>query len=339
MLEEFLSGALEFLKSPGRKSPRLSALTGRGLATGMAANNPMKASQIQVAHTRVFANGPGGGSPCPVIPDSDLLSNAQMQYLARKFGLDTVFILQPQTNAADIRLRYFVPDHEMGVSGHATIAAITVALLDGGLKSNDIRVETITGIFEVQVERREESFLLTLAQNKPEFGPAVDPESVASALNIDPGLIAISSSPIQSVSVSRAKLLVPLRDFAVLNGLAPNYEALWKLCDQLWVTGFYPFTRKTDKANADVEARQFPLRAGFLEDAATGVAAAALGAYLARHDRNSATGRHGFRIAQGYAMDCPSLIEALASCEHGAVASTTIRGTAELDRRESMPLP
>jgi predicted PhzF superfamily epimerase YddE/YHI9 len=24
---------------------------------------------------------------------------------------------------ADIRLRYFVPDHEMGVSGHATIAA------------------------------------------------------------------------------------------------------------------------------------------------------------------------------------------------------------------------
>jgi hypothetical protein len=29
------------------------------------------------------------------------------------------------------------------------------------------------------------------------------------------------------------------------------------------VTGFYPFTRQTDRANANADARQFPLRAGF----------------------------------------------------------------------------
>src|SRR5215469_6020428 len=90
------------------------------------------------------ADGPGGGNPCPVVLAADHLNARQMQDLSEKFGLDTVFILKPQSKDADIRLRYFVPDHEMGVSGHATVAAITVALLDGRLKSEPIRVETHT---------------------------------------------------------------------------------------------------------------------------------------------------------------------------------------------------
>jgi predicted PhzF superfamily epimerase YddE/YHI9 len=60
----------------------------------------------------------------------------------------------------------------------------------------------------------------------------------------------------------------------------PDYEAPWKLCDQFRVTGLYPFTRQTDKTNAQVETRQFPQRAGFPEDAATGVAAALVSACL-----------------------------------------------------------
>jgi len=128
---------------------------------------------------------------------------------------------------------------------------------------------------------------------------------VAQALRIGVGDIACKT-PVESVSVSRPKLLVPLADSGVLDTLEPDFDALWALCEAFRVTGVYPFTRNTDKANADVEARQFPLRAGFPEDAATGVAAAALGAYLVKYDGQCRTGEHQFRIAQGYAMVLPA---------------------------------
>lgn len=295
---------------------------------------PSRADQAEVVHTRVFAATPNGGSPCPVITFADQLTDAQMQGLAQKFGLDTAFILKPRAKSGDIRIRYFVPDHEMGVSGHATIAAITVARLVKTLSTDYVRVETITGVFEAQSVQSRSGILVTLEQNPPVFGVKAPPELVARALKIDPDKIIQDSSPIQSVSVSRAKLVVPLPDSIVLNSLTPDYEALWNLCEKLEVTGLYPFTRQTDKPRAHVEARQFPLRAGFPEDPATGVAAGALGAYLAVYDHQSRAGQHLFRIAQGFAMGVPSLIEAIAECAEGKVTRTAIRGMAQVVRRE-----
>ena len=292
---------------------------------------------IEVVHTRVFVAGPAGGNPCPVVPSADHLDVRTMQALSRKFGLDTVFILTPQSTDADIRLRYFVPEHEMGVSGHATVAAVTVAVDEGRLKRDLIRVETLNGVFAVRCARSGDELLVTLEQNQPTFGGPIPPSSVARALRIGSENIA-RETPIESVSVSRTKLLVPLRYSTVLDSLKPDFDALWTLCDSLGVTGVYPFTRTTDKPNADVEARQFPLRAGFPEDAATGVAAAALGAYLVKYDWRCRTGEHRFRVAQGYAMGAPSLIDALVYCEGGRITRTAIRGQAEIIKRERATL-
>ena len=295
--------------------------------------------RVEVVHTQVFALGPTGGNPCPVIPFADDLADSQMQAVAQRFGLDTAFILRPGSRDADIRLRYFVPDHEMGVSGHATIAAITVAQLDKALKSDHVRVETITGTFGVGFVRRNNNVtVVTLEQNQPVFGAVVAPDDIARALKINREEIVIDNGPVQSVSASRAKLLVPLKDSLVLDGLKPDYEALWKLCDRLRITGFYPFTRRTDKPQAQAEARQFPLRAGFPEDAATGIAAAALAAYLAAYDSKYEAGQHLFRIAQGYAMGAPSLIEAIAECKDGKITRTAIRGVAQITSREQISI-
>ncbi len=93
-----------------------------------------------------------------------------MQGLARRFGLDTVFVLKPQSKAADIRLRYFVPDHEMGVSGHATIAAITVVLARKPQQSERMKIETVSGLFDVGWLRSKDSYLVTVEQNSPTSG-------------------------------------------------------------------------------------------------------------------------------------------------------------------------
>lgn len=311
-------------------------MTDSGTAFGQRTST--QRDRVEVVNTRVFAVGPTGGNPCPVVPSADDLTAGQMQALAQRFGLDTAFILRPRFKDADIRIRYFVPDHEMGVSGHATIAAITVALLDKILKSSSVQVETTTGTFGVNWVRHDNVTVVTLEQNQPVFGAVVAPDDVAGALKINGDQFVIENGPVQSVSVSRAKLLVPLKDSLVLDGLKPDYEALWELCDRLRVTGFYPFTRRTDKPQARAEARQFPLRAGFPEDAATGVAAAALAAYLAAYDRKYEAGEHLFRIAQGYAMGAPSLIEAIAECKGGKITRTAIRGVAQVTSRDQVPI-
>lgn len=286
--------------------------------------------RLEVLHTRVFAAGSEGGNPCPVVLGADSLDQEDMQSLARDFGLDTAFVLPPTAPSADLRIRFFVPSHEMGISGHASIAATTVALSRGMLSGRRARLQTISGSFEVKYEQTGSAWVVTVEQREPVFGACADANAATRALGIGAREIDLSAGPIQAVSVSRGKLLVPLRNAQVLDRLAPDFESLWQLCDSLAVSGLYPFTRHTDRAGAHAEARQFPLRAGFPEDAATGVAAAALGAYLARYDFAATDGRYEFSIAQGYSMGRPSRIDAIAECSQGRVIATALRGTAQM---------
>jgi len=150
---------------------------------------------------------------------------------------------------------------------------------------------------------------------------------VVTALRLASDMIA---GPVRPASASRTKLLVPLRTEAALDSLNPDYELLWQVCDELGVTGFYPFTLHAE--DADVAARQFPRRAGYVEDPATGVAAAALAAHLALNARGQ--GWHTWRMAQGRAMGRPSLLTAQALVDaSGAVIATRVGGTA----REQQP--
>jgi PhzF family phenazine biosynthesis protein len=306
-------------------------------ATGMSSNT-VNGLRVDVVHTRVFAATPDGGNPCPVITAGDALSDRDMLRIARRFNLDTAFIVTPKRQDADLAIRYFVPDHEMGISGHATIAAITVAHQKGLIAGRSIRVDTISGMFVAACEDRHGRLIVSLEQRVPVFGSTVEVSEITFVLNVRAADCDVSSGPIQSVSVSRAKLLIPFRDSSAFDTMRPDFDAVWQLCERLDVTGLYPFTRRTAKPNADVEARQFPYRAGFQEDAATGVAAGALAAYLTRYDERCGSGLHTFRVAQGYAMGAPSIIEASAFCANRQIVRTAIRGSATIVRQEQIRL-
>jgi trans-2,3-dihydro-3-hydroxyanthranilate isomerase len=290
-------------------------------------------ASVDVIHTRVFAATPTGGNPCPVVPFADQMTADEMLRLAQRFGLDTAFIAKPRHKDADVAVRYFVPDHEMGISGHATIAAVTVALRQGRISETPIRVETISGTFSVEWHGRDDRVSILLQQLAPAFGAVRTAADVAPALNLPEQAFDLES-PIQSVSVSRAKLLIPVWNSHVLDAIKPDCEMLWRLCEEFDVTGFYPFTRHAPRRHADAEARQFPYRAGFPEDAATGVAAGALAAYLARYDQQCRDGVHEVRVAQGLAMGAPSIIDAGAECVNGQITKTFIRGSATIVRSE-----
>jgi trans-2,3-dihydro-3-hydroxyanthranilate isomerase len=85
--------------------------------------NERRGNPIDVVHTVVFAAGSGGGNPSPVIADADRLADNEMEELGpqvragHRFHLSS-FIFRPQAVGADVRIRYFVPDREMGVPDH-----------------------------------------------------------------------------------------------------------------------------------------------------------------------------------------------------------------------------
>ena len=71
-----------------------------------------------VVWTSVFADGAGGGSPCPVVFHADGWPDEELQAAAARFGVETVFVLAPRSGG-DVRLRYFVPVHEIEMCVHA----------------------------------------------------------------------------------------------------------------------------------------------------------------------------------------------------------------------------
>lgn len=284
----------------------------------------------EVVWTTVFSDGPDGGNPCPVVSGADDWSTEQMQAAAARFGAETVFVL-PAADGGDVRLRYFVPRHEMEMCVHATVAASVLLGRGGRLPRNPASVETPLGRLDVAWAADS----ATVAQFPPVFGPELtsdERERVLGCLRLPPS--ALGPGPVRSVSTARPKLLVPVRDEKALDTLRPDFEKLWTVCDDLGVTGLYPYTLSAHAA--DAAARQFPVRAGYNEDPATGVAACALGAQLAA---GGAAGVRRYTIAQGRAMRRPSLITAESVVgPSGEVTATRVGGRIRVGRPVNRPL-
>lgn len=267
---------------------------------------------LRIVHTVVFGDGPNGGNPCPVVLDADRLSTGDMQRLAAELGHETAFVLEPR-DGGDLRLRYFVPRHEMEMCVHATVATVVLLVRAGRAVSV---VETPLGPRRAMVEAAAGRAMIE--QSRPVFGPALgNPRRVVEVLGASS-----LAGPVRAVSTARAKLLVPLASEAELDALRPDHRALWALCDELGVTGFYPYARRARGAHA--AARQFPRDAGYDEDPATGVAACALAAQLTAEAGDD--GWHQWTIAQGRAMGRPSVIRAEAHRVAGEVVATRVGG-------------
>jgi len=283
-----------------------------------------------IFQTTVFADGTGGGNPCPIVLDADELSAEQGMSLAARFMSETVLVTSPKDSQASLGLRYFVPQHEMEMCVHGTIAAVTVLRRLDRVSTSPVAIETALGLISVEWAQVDEEVIVTVNQFTPEFAkrnPSY--QEVADVLRLPLSSSIRMDLPTVSVSTSRFKLIVPLQSAEALDRLDPDFDALWSLCDQYGTTGLYPFAPVSAKDERIYAARQFPRRAGYNEDPATGVAACALGAYLTQfHTKRD--GWNTFEILQGRAMGRPSRLATKAFWEGGSVRNVCVTGKAEI---------
>ena len=286
----------------------------------------------ETIHTMVFAAKEGGGNPAPVTLNADALSAEQMREMAGEFGAESAFICRPERPDCDFRFRYFVPLHEMGLCLHDTVGCATVLAAKGLVQKTPFYIETMLGRVRIDWTRLEDG---TIDVGVDQFLPKVlekapTREELCRALRIKES--DLGEGPVESVATSRFKLIVPLKSREVLDALQPDLEYLWELCDRFETSGFYPFAPEIN-ASGETKycARQFPNRSGYPEDPATGVAASALGAYLALHAaRPIEDGLHTYRVRQGEAMGRPSVMLSDIFTENGTIVRTRLRGSAQI---------
>ena len=133
--------------------------------------------------------------------------------------------------------------------------------------------------------------------------------------------------PIQNARTSRVKTLVPLKSVAILDGLQPDFGKVEQLCADIDSTGLYPYA-VFDRERQIVDARQFPRSSGYPEDAATGIAAAALAFGLLSNGIVDASDRL-VTIRQGRAMNRPSEIQVRFNLADGRVDGCWLSGVVQ----------
>jgi trans-2,3-dihydro-3-hydroxyanthranilate isomerase len=261
----------------------------------------------------VFTDIPLTGNQLAVFTDARDLTSEEMQDLAREMNFsESVFVLPPSSDAADVRIRIFTPSRELPFAGHPILGAAFV--LGGPLQKIVIRLETTAGVIPVELEREGPKIVFgNMEQPVPVFEPAANPLAILAALGV-----ATSGLPVERCDLGPGHVYVELESPAEVAALQPDARAL-KLATK---DGANCFARD----GARWKTRMFAPGHGVDEDPATGSAAGPLAVHLARHGR-IAFGEQ-IEISQGAEIQRPSTLYAQADGSVDEVTRVLVGGSA-----------
>jgi len=271
-----------------------------------------------------FTDEPTCGNPAGVLPEAAGLEPDQMGALANELGASETAFVRPSDDA-DRALRYFTPETEVDLCGHATIASHALLYERGHLAAGDHTVETQAGVLDISVS---EDGTVWMSQTDPAVTELdVDVERVASSLGIDTQAITTFGLPIAWTTTGLPFLAVPVEYFSTLSGMDPDFRGIEAVCDDHEATGIYAFTFDTLDSDSTLHGRMFAPGAGVDEDPVTGTASGAVGAYLdqlgAVEDATDMT------FEQGHFLDRPGTVSVSIDdgVRVGGRAVTTLEGS------------
>jgi trans-2,3-dihydro-3-hydroxyanthranilate isomerase len=272
----------------------------------------------------VFTDTPLEGNQLAVFTDARDLDPLTMQALAREMNFsETVFVLPPRADGADVRIRIFTPGMELPFAGHPTLGSAFV--LGGPLQKIVIRLETDAGIVPVELERQGAEIVFGwMEQPLPSWRPFGRVDELFAALGVSG-----SGLPVEEYDLGPGFVYVELGSPHEVAALAPDFAALGHATHR----GASCFARD----DSGWKARVFFGDLGVSEDPATGSAAGPLAVHLARHGRIA----YGDEIAisQGAELGRPSTLYARADGEGDRVDALLVGGSARIVARGEFRLP
>lgn len=284
------------------------------------------------------------GNPATVVLDADGQSDATLLAVAREFShAEVAFVLAADGPDHDLRLRFFNARKEAPFVGHATVAAHAVLQALGRRNSGSCRQQSGTGIIEVTAHAEQagtdSGTLIEFRQTTPELDtplPFKTTLRVAEALRL-PATHLHEIMPARVARKGSTRLLVPIADPRQLDALAPNFDTLLSLGNELGADGFFVFALNRHSDQWSTESRMFCPALGIPEDPVSGNAHAMLAAYLfdlGQFGKNSTT----FIGRQGRQMKRPGQVSVKLEVEQGTLVAAHIGGTAVIVSEGTMAL-
>jgi len=226
---------------------------------------------IPIYQVDAFTERPFAGNPAAVCVLDAPLDAATMQSIAAEMNLsETAFVQQIDTGAprapARYGLRWFTPQAEVKLCGHATLATAAVLFREIGLKVDYVEFDTRSGVLVAR--RRPDGIQLDFPADTLE--PYSLPPLVASALGLP-----------EPVTVHRSRslgmVLVLVANATVVESLKPDMRVLAAASARS--DGMGVIVTAPGVAPTDFVSRFFAPGLGIDEDPVTGSSHTVLGPY------------------------------------------------------------
>lgn len=250
-----------------------------------------------------FAKSSSGGNPAAIVLNSDNLSEDIMQKIAKTINFsETAFV--SNSNYANFKVRFFTPNEEVDLCGHATIGTFSILLSNKIITPGLYNQETKAGILDVEV-KSDSSIMMN--QSLPIFYEEIPKYEIANSLNISVDDIE-DDIPIQIVSTGLRDIIIPIKNLSILTSIKPNFKKIIDISKKYNVVGYHAFSLESIH-NSTAHCRNFAPLYDILEESATGTSNGALACYLYKYEKINNTQINNLKFEQGYCMEKPSEIK------------------------------
>ena len=220
-----------------------------------------------------FTNQAFSGNPAAVCILNEPQSHGWMQNVAREMNLsDTAFLIQSNGR---LDLRWFTPESEVDLCGHATLATAHILWKEGYINSEkELSFSTKSGILRAKGRGQ----WIELAFPNENESQVTAPEGLSEALGAKPVY----------VGKNRMDYLVELESETDVRNLSPDFRTLKAIPSRGFIV-----TARSDSDDYDFISRFFAPGLGIDEDPVTGSAHCCLGPFWQKK-----TGKNSFTAYQ-----------------------------------------
>lgn len=232
-----------------------------------------------------FTNEKFKGNQAAVIPYADNLSVEDMKNIAKEINYsETAFLFKSEK--AFKKVRFFTPNSEVDLCGHATIAYIRCLcdnkILEIENGENIVEIETNVGILPIIINVENKSIKnIMMYQADAEIREKIDID-----ISLIMNAIGLKIEDLEELKIVKAytglwDLLIHLKDKESLYNIETNMNKIKDISKNLDIISFHPFVLERDEHNnLKAYVRNFAPIVEIDEESATGTSNGALAYHL-----------------------------------------------------------